>query len=353
MASSGQRVGEYVLDTVAGRGAFGEVWRARHHVWADRVVAVKIPTDPAYLRELQREGFTTAQITHPNVVGAVAFDPFATPPYLAMDYVPGTSLRPLIAARKLSVDDSIAILRAVLAGLAHAHATGVVHRDVKPENILIDERAQREGYAAPGVVRLSDFGLGHSARGGSESIAMSMSVRSPQAAELVGTLDYMPPEQRAGGAIDGRADLFACGVVLFEMLTGERPVGGDVPSQLNANVPTWLDDVFRRAYARRESRFASAEAFSAALANAPVVTPPSLPKKKGAPPKLPPTARRDDGRCPSCLTRVDPHDQFCIGCGKQVAERLRRCDQCGAFPGPTDRFCIRCGAGVSELSIAR
>ncbi|MCW2957037.1 MAG: Serine/threonine protein kinase, partial [Thermoleophilia bacterium] len=267
MANSGQRVGEFVLDSVVGRGAFGEVWRARHHVWADRVVAIKIPTDPAYLRELQREGFTTAQISHPNVVAAVAFDPFATPPYLAMDFVPGASLRPMIAGRKLSVDESITILRAVLAGLAHAHAMGVVHRDVKPENILIHERAAREGYAAPGVVRLSDFGLGHSTRGGAESIAMSMSVRSPQAAELVGTLDYMPPEQRAGGEIDGRADLYACGVVLFEMLTGERPVGGEVPSGLNPKVPTWLDDVFRRAYARREARFASAEAFAAALAH--------------------------------------------------------------------------------------
>lgn len=355
MAKQGQRVGEYVLDATVGRGAFGEVWRARHHVWTDRLVAVKIPTDPAYLRELQREGLTTPQIAHANVVRAVGFDPFADPPYLAMEYVPGTSLRPLIAGKKLSIEDSVAILRQVLAGLGHAHAQGIVHRDVKPENILIHERAGREGYDATGAVLIGDFGLGHSSRAGvatGQSIAMSMSIAGPAAAELVGTLDYMPPEQRAGtGDVDGRADLYACGVVLFEMLTGERPAGTEVPSDLNSRVPPWLDAAFRKAYARRDNRFATAAAFAAALdAGGPARVapkPPSFAKPPALPAGAGVLATRTPGRCPSCRTPTAAHDQFCTGCGAQLVASVRRCPACNAYPAPDDRFCIQCGTDVS------
>jgi len=96
MASPQQRVGEYVLQDRIAAGTFGEVWRAHHHVWHDRVVAVKIPTDPQYLRNLQREGVAIHGLTHPNIVRALGFDPYADPPYLTMEFVPGTSLRPLV-----------------------------------------------------------------------------------------------------------------------------------------------------------------------------------------------------------------------------------------------------------------
>jgi serine/threonine protein kinase len=314
-------------------------------VWTDRLVAGKVPTDPAYLRELQREGVTTPQIAHPNVVRAVGFDPFADPPYLAMEFVPGTSLRPLIAGRRLSIDDAVVILRQVLAGLAHAHAQGVVHRDVKPENILIREGAT--DFAAPGAVMLSDFGLGQSSRAFSpDSIAMSMSVRTPGAAELVGTLDYMPPEQRAGGAVDGRADLYACGVVLFEMLTGERPAGNELPSELNPAVPAWLDAIFRKAYARRDVRFASAEAFAEALNTHATPAAPSLPiARRVGPPPLP----VGPDRCAACRGHLDKDDQFCTSCGVQAVDRPRRCPACDAYPAMEDRYCILCG---TELGVA-
>ncbi len=345
----GKRVGEYVLDQIVGRGAFGEVWRARHHVWTDQLVAIKLPTDPGYLRQLQREGFAAPQLVHPSIVRAIAFDPYATPPYLVMEYVPGTSLRPVVASRSLAAGDAVSILRVVLRALEHAHQQGIVHRDVKPENVLIHERTAREGYHAEGAVKLSDFGLGQTSRKlSAESIAMSMSVESEDAKKIAGTLDYMSPEQRAGEKLDGRADLYACGVMLFEMLTGEKPAGTELPSEINPALPRKLDEVFRSAHARLSKRFTSAGEMLAALdAVAPATsTPPPLPGRSVAVHPATSTARRD--QCPACRGNLDPRDQFCIHCGTQVTAHVRRCNACGGYPSPEDRFCILCG---SELSL--
>src|SRR5215212_6720353 len=262
MPTQGQRVGEYILDQKIGGGAFGEVWRAHHHVWTDQLVAIKIPTQTDYLRELQREGVAIHGLVHPNIVRAIGFDPYADPPYLTMEYVPGSSLRPLIASKSVSIPDAVAVMRQVLEGLKYAHGNGLVHRDIKPENILVHERARTDGYGAEGVVKVTDFGLGKAATTvGAQSIVYSASLNSPAAKEIAGSLDYMAPEQRSGGNIDARADLYACGVVLYELLTGERPAGTDVPSDVNKSVPKYLDDIFRRSYARLEKRYASADEF--------------------------------------------------------------------------------------------
>src|SRR5207247_5881508 len=177
MPTTGQRVGESLLDEKVGGGTFGEVWRAHHHVWADQFVAIKIPTDGQYLRELQREGVAIHGLTHPNIVRAIGFDPYADPPYLTMEYVPGSSLRPLIQRKALSIPDAVAVMRQVLAGLGHAHSQGLVHRDVKPENILVHERCAREGFGAEGAIKVTDFGLGRAATSAvTGSIAYSQSL---------------------------------------------------------------------------------------------------------------------------------------------------------------------------------
>ncbi len=362
MPSANQRVGEYILTERIAAGTFGEVWKAHHHVWVDQFVAVKIPTDPQYLRNLQSEGTAVHGLQHPNIVRAIGFDPYASPAYLAMEYVPGTSLRPLIGARSLKPADVVAVMRQVLSGLGYAHKQNLVHRDIKPENILVHERAAREGYGAEGVVKVTDFGLGRAATTTAESIAYSQSISSPEAREIAGTLDYMPPEQRAGAAVDPRADLYACGVMMYEMLTGERPAGTEVPSDLNPAVPKSLDDAFRRAYTRLDKRFVSAADFLAALSTStppPVLppgrgagfapppglrTPPRVPQVPGGPPAHPnvaPAART--GSCPQCRQSVDASDQFCMNCGKQLVENVRRCPQCGAYPDGSDQYCIFCG----------
>src|SRR3989440_1899210 len=131
MPAPNQRISEYVLDQKIGAGTFGEVWRARHHVWVDQLVAIKIPTDPQYVRALQREGVAIHGLLHPNIVRAIGFDPYGDPPYLTMEYVPGTSLRPVILARTAGANDAVAIMKQVLSGLKYAHANGLVHRDIK------------------------------------------------------------------------------------------------------------------------------------------------------------------------------------------------------------------------------
>src|SRR3954451_21058887 len=199
MPSANQRISEYVLDTRLGAGTFGEVWRAHHHVWADQLVAIKIPTDPQYVRNLQHEGAAIHGLHHTNIVRAIGFDPYADPPYLTMEYGPGTSLRPLIKDRKLSIDQSIALMKQVLAGLEYAHNQGLVHRDVKPENILIHERAATDGYGVEGLVKVTDFGLGRAATTTAVgSIMYSASMNDAAGKEIAGTLDYMAPEQRGG-----------------------------------------------------------------------------------------------------------------------------------------------------------
>lgn len=349
MPTANQRISEYVLEERLGGGTFGQVWRARHHVWSDQLVAIKIPTDAAYIRNLQREGTVIHGLAHPNIVRALGFDPYADPPYLVMEYVPGTSLRPLVQRKALSVDDAVAILKQVLTGLEHAHRNGLIHRDIKPENILIHERAAREGYGVAGLVKVTDFGCGKvaSSLAADGSIAYSASLAGQEANRIAGTLDYMAPEQRSGGEVDRRVDLYACGVVLYEMLTGEKPAGTDVPSDLNPGVPGHLDEVFRRSYARLERRFASAEEFLAALSPA-------------VPPPIPVAWRDGSGaavdvngkRCTNCRRVVGSSDQFCMYCGQQLVEWVLRCPQCGAYPDPTDRFCIFCGTAVSPRSIA-
>jgi len=346
MPSPNQRVGEYVLVDRINRGTFGEVWKAHHHVWTDQLVAVKIPTDPQYLRNLQREGVAIHGLVHANIVRAIGFDPYAETPYLAMEYVPGTSLRPLVQNRSLSIPDSIAILRHVLAGLGYAHKQNVVHRDVKPENILVHERAFREGFAAEGVVKVTDFGLGRASNEtATGSIAYSAAMDSPEAREIAGTLDYMAPEQRSGASVDPRADLYACGVVLYEMLTGERPAGTDLPSDVNKNVPKALDEAFRHSYARIDKRFNSAEEFAAALQP----SPPPLPRSRQGV-ALPPLKSFATGprSCPQCRQPVDGGDQFCMHCGVQLVENVRRCPQCGAYPDSTDQYCIFCGQTLTH-----
>jgi serine/threonine-protein kinase len=371
MPTPNQRISEYVLEEKIGGGTFGEVWRAHHHVWTDQYVAMKIPTDSQYVRNLQREGVAIHGLVHPNIVRAMGFDPYADPPYLSMEYVPGTSLRPLIQSRTLKHQDAVAIMRQVLAGLGHAHGHGVIHRDVKPENILVHERAQRDGYNGEGVVKVTDFGLGRAAtQTAVGSIMYSTDVSASSAGHIAGTLDYMAPEQRSGAEVDARADLYACGVMLYELLTGERPAGTELPSEINPQIPKYLDEVFRKSYARLDKRYTTAEEFQRALSLA--VPPPIKAGVVGigatpVPPPLPNAGGRtvhggaeqvgyfppitEGGRlvCQKCKQSIEKGDQFCMHCGVRVTASVRRCHKCGAYPDPNDRYCIFCGETLAPL----
>ena len=291
-----QRVGDYLLDRRIAAGACGEVWLGHHCNGTGDPVAVKVNNDPQYLRNLQKDWDALQGLRHPGIVQAVAFDPYADPPYLAMEYVPGSSLRPLIQGRKLSVSDAVAVMWQVLAALAHAHSMGIVHRDIKPENILVHERALRDGFSSEGVVKLTDFGLGRVEQLTSNSIELSTSLSGEDAQHVVGTLAYMAPEQQEGLPADARADLYACGIVFFEMLTGRKPHGAVLPSKLNPSVPRHLDKAFQRAFGWQDERYASAEEFIDALSEPtapPGVLPAQVPDRASGPTSVAGIARAD------------------------------------------------------------
>lgn len=353
MPNPGDRVGEYILESKVGAGAFGEVWRSRHHVWSDRIVAVKIPTDTEYVRALQREGAAVHGLDHPNIVKPINFDPYAVPPYLAMEFVPGTSLRGLLQAGRPSWQSAAEILRQVLGGLAYAHASGMIHRDIKPENILIHERTATEGFAVPGLVKLTDFGLGQRAtQYAATSIAYTASIE--KGSELAGTIAYMSPEQRsANSVLDGRSDLYSCGVILFELLTGERPAGTELPTDLISDLPPAFNDVFKKSYARLGYRYTSADEFAKDLARIASPQPPPLPGfgSGGGGGGVSGGGNSVLDSCPKCRRAVASGDQFCLHCGCQLVDKVRRCNSCGAYPHPTDKFCLICGKPVVDSPI--
>lgn len=339
----GDRINNYLLEERVGRGSFGEVWRARHHVFGEHV-AIKIPTNREYVRNLQRGGVVIHGLRHPNIVRALDMDPHADPPYLIMEYVSGPSLRDAITAHgpRFPIASVSAILRGILHALSAAHEKQLIHRDIKPENILLNHKLEELAAISEQAVKVTDFDLGRTTVSTREAMLQSGSVDSADGQRIAGTLAYMSPEQREGQPLDVRSDLYACGIVLFEMLTGERPQGGDVPSQLRRDVPPIFDQLFQRSYTRLDRRFASARDMLDALRPAQSPPPISPPQAWGAP-----TGGRS---CPNCQAGVSRSDQFCIQCGKQLIAAVPHCAACGAFVNADDRFCIFCGKDLRVLA---
>lgn len=244
----GDRISEYVLEEPLGKGAFGEVWRARHHIWNDRQVAVKIPTSTDAIDQLSNEGVIQAALDHPGIAKSLGMDTTGDPPYFITEYVEGQNLRQALEARgTFGPEEALQILTKILDVLEYAHSRGVIHQDIKPSNILLSPDHDD--------VKLTDFGLGHTTKG--ESLLLSASLRS-EAPTFGGTVPYIAPEIRDGSStIDARADLYSLGIVIFEILTGKRPAGGELPSDLRSDLPAWCDRVFRGLYTRREKRFTS------------------------------------------------------------------------------------------------
>jgi serine/threonine protein kinase len=348
----GLRVSEYLLEERIGEGAFAEVWRARHHIWESERVAVKLPTEPEYVRYLQREGVMVHGLRHPNIVRVLGLDPYADVPYMVMELIRGPSLKQVLQKHEkgLPIEPAITVLRGVLAAMSAAHAAGVLHRDLKPGNVLLDLNGRPLGALGVEHVKVGDFGLGLADTDALRAIAQSASLARSD--RLVGTLAYMAPELRDASpeqVPDARSDLYSIGVMLFEMLTGQRPAGAELPSTLRGEVPPGLDEVFRRLYAHRDRRYPDSESvlrdLDARLGSG------AAPSSGGELPPLPSLdeSSRRSRRCPACGEVPDPYDQFCTLCGQQLVGEVRRCPACGSYPGPEDRFCILCGARLPAL----
>jgi TolB-like protein len=209
------RVGHYVLESRIGAGGMGEVYRARDAALG-RPAAVKVILpggDDALRDRLLREAESTARLQHPFI--ATFFDGGIDQgrAWLALEYVPGETLRSRLNRGPLALSDAVAVGLALLEALVHAHAAGVLHRDLKPENVML---------RPDGHVKLLDFGLARSVEASAGETIQQLTM----VGVAVGTIGYMPPEQLRGELVDGRADLFAVGAVLYECLTGRAAFAG-------------------------------------------------------------------------------------------------------------------------------
>ncbi len=220
--SPGTKLGECEVERLLGYGGMGEVYCARHAV-LDREVAIKVmrpvlAEDPRALERFREEVKAVAKLgAHPNVVAAMHASEHEGRLYLVMEYVPGGDLQQLVAAEgPLDAPRAAAYLRQAAAGLQHAHAAGLVHRDVKPSNLLLAPEPPSKDGRGEGTVKVVDLGLARLVMGGE---------RSPRwADELVGSLDYMAPEQADDpNAADARSDLYALGCTFYFLLTGAPP----------------------------------------------------------------------------------------------------------------------------------
>ncbi len=295
--NAGDLIEEYRLLSHLGSGAFGEVWKAEHKDSSEVVVALKLANEPEFARFLKKEGVLQFKLRHPGIVMVRHFDLDSDPPVLVMDYVEGTNLRNVLRERgRLAVDEAQQMFRTLLEIMAYAHREGVLHLDLKPENVLVEP---------DGAIKLTDFGLGKARDAATHSVQMSMA--SVGADTLSGTLAYMSKEQREGGLLDQRADIYALGIILFELLCGERPDFGDLPSRLVPDIPPQLDTVFRRCVVRIEQRYASVEEILRDMpqAGVPVLSPAILPAAEKA------------GllSCGACAASIEQHWRFCIRCG--------------------------------------
>jgi tetratricopeptide (TPR) repeat protein len=262
-----------------GVGGMGAVYRALHTA-LKREVAIKVLLPDfggkdEFVRRFEREAESASRLTHPNIIGVTDFGRTAEGLlFLVMELLDGESLAAVIRKGPVSPARALPILRQVLDGLGHAHAAGIVHRDLKPDNVML---VTRDGK--PDVVKILDFGIAKvTDPAGGEVLT--------QAGVIFGTPEYLSPEQALGDRVDARSDLYATGVIAFEMLTGRRPfestekvriismhLSHAVPRMADVNpavaVPVPVEEAVQQALAKnRENRFASAAAFAAALQDA-------------------------------------------------------------------------------------
>ena len=205
----------YRLEAELGRGGMGVVYRA-HDSLLDRAIAVKVLSDSALdaegRRRFLREARAAAILNHPNIVTVHDVGEAGGLPFIVMELVEGQSLHD---RRPQSLEETVTVARQVCAALEHAHARGIIHRDLKPENVLLSHDPQAQTSA---TAKLSDFGL-------AKSIASRVSVEGT----ITGTVFYLAPELALGQEYDGRADLNALGVTLYELTTGRLPFMADDP----------------------------------------------------------------------------------------------------------------------------
>ncbi len=268
--------GRYELDGVVGRGGMAEVYRARD-IRLDRIVAIKtlradLARDQTFQARFRREAQSAASLNHPSIVAVYdTGEDMATGvpvPYIVMEFVDGRTVRDLLQeGHRLLPERSLEIIDGVLRALEYSHQAGIVHRDIKPGNVMVTRN---------GDIKVMDFGI---ARAMSDAQATMT-----QTAQVIGTAQYLSPEQARGERVDARSDLYSAGCLLYELLTGRPPFTGDSPvaiayqhvrenpippSRIDPDIPQWADAIVLKAMAKNPAdRYQSAAEMRADLQRA-------------------------------------------------------------------------------------
>ena len=271
--------GKLVIEGLIGRGGVGAVYRARHRELkmplAVKVLHESFQHDIDFCRRFYAEALAASRLDHKNVTRVIDFGQEPTGQlYLAMEYLDGVELRVLLEQTKtLPISRIVDIMTQVCAGLSHAHARGIVHRDIKPENLVLVPSQDDEGEATE-IVKVCDFGIAQQRGPGQAAGAVPQGI-------IAGTPEYMSPEQCRGEELDARSDLYSCGVVLYEMATGQLPFTGAhahvilekhkstpvlPPSKIEARVPPLLERIILKALAKDpRERYANMRELRSAL----------------------------------------------------------------------------------------
>jgi len=219
----GQTLGHYRIEAKLGEGGMGVVYQARD-THLDRLVAIKVlpperVADPVRKRRFVQEAKAASALNHPNIVHIYDIDSDGGVDFIAMEHVQGKTLGEVIGPKGLRIDETLKYAVQIADALAAAHAAGIVHRDIKPSNIMVSEK---------GLVKVLDFGLAKLAEQSEDNPSAPTQTAQPRTEEgaIVGTAEYMSPEQAEGRKVDARSDVFSFGSVLYEMVTGQRAFQG-------------------------------------------------------------------------------------------------------------------------------